>query len=154
MNYISVLIQNIAGPMGRVLIGKTPEGTWTFPTGRQRTNETAQEACQRIAWETLGIKVSVGKCTMVGHKRPEDGYSEHILNGNITHNTNTRCDYHNYYEAVNTWQTQPKSDINTEMCWVHPSELGQYDFDGDDKSFMAKYDPWINGRSIPDVRMY
>lgn len=154
MNYISVLIQNIAGPMGKVLIGQTEEGKWAFPTGRQRTNETEKEACERIAWENLGIKITVGKCAMIGRKRPQDGYSEHILCGNITHNTNTTCDYHSYYEAVNTWQAMPSSQAYAQLRWVHPSELGQYDFDGDDRNFMAKYDPWVKGREIPNVRMY
>ena len=154
MNYISVLIQNIAGPMGKVLIGRKENGVWAFPNGRQRTNESEGDACERIAWEELGIKVKAGKCTMIGHKHPQDGYSEHILCGNITHNTNTTCDYHSYYEAVNTWQSTPESRTYTELRWVHPSELAQYDFEGDDRNFMAKYDPWIRGREIPDVRMY
>jgi hypothetical protein len=37
---------------------------------------------------------------------------------------------------------------------VHPSELGQYTFAGDDANFMAKYDPWIHGGEIPDQRMF
>ena len=154
MTTISLLIQNIAGPMGRVLIGKRPDGSWTFPTGTQRTNEPEADACERIAFETLGIKVKPGKLALMGHKRPLDGTIEHIACGNLTHNTNTKCDYHNYFEAVNTWQTEPKSDEFTEIAWVHPSRLASYCFAGDDANFMAKYDPWINGREIPDVRMY
>lgn len=154
MTNISVLIQNIAGPMGKVLIGKNPDGTWSFPAGTQRTNEPAADACERIAWECLGIKVKAGKLAMLGHKMPKDGRTEHIVCGNITHDTNTKCDYHAYYEAVNTWQAEPESKCFTELCWVHPSKLGAYTFAGDDANFMAKYDPWINGREIPDVRMY
>lgn len=152
MTNISVLIQHHAGPTGNVLIYKNADGVWEFPNGRQRTNETEEAAAARIAWEALGMDVTVGKMTLTGHKKPSDGTTEHIACGNITHNTNTKCDYHNYYEAVNKWQTEPK--ITCEYKWVHPSELGQYTFAGDDVNFMAKYDPWINGRFVPDRRMY
>ncbi len=153
MTEISILIQHHAGPTGDVLICKCPDGAWAFPKGKQRTNETEQEAAERIVWEQLGMKVVVGKRTMVGHKMPQDGTVEHIACGNITHNTHTKCNYHNYYEAVNKWQTQPEAKVYTEFKWVHPALLGQYTFAGDDVNFMAKYDPWINGRFIPDRRM-
>ncbi len=153
MKYISVLIQHHAGPTGNVLIGKNSGGVWEFPHGVQRTNETGEEAAERIAWEQLGMKITVDKLTMTGHKRPTDGTVEHIACGNITHNTHTKCDYHNYYEAVNKWQSEPAGTVYTEYKWVHPSELGQYTFAGDDENFMAKYDPWINGRYIPERRM-
>ncbi len=153
MTEISVLIQHHAGPTGHVLICKTGEGPWSFPVGRCRTNETEEEAAERIAWELLRMKVVVGKLTLIGHKMPQDGTVEHIACGNITHNTHTKCNYHNYYEAVNKWQTEPESSVYTEFKWVHPSKLGEYAFAGDDVNFMAKYDPWINGRFIPDRRM-
>ncbi len=79
---------------------------------------------------------------------------EHLPEGNITHNTHTKDDYHLYMEAVNTWQSEPKAGAYAEFKWVHPSELGKYEFAGDDVNFMAKYDPWVNGRFIPDRRMY
>lgn len=154
MIYVSVLIQHHAGPTGDVLICKNADGVWEFPHGRARVNETDEDAVSRIAWEQLGMKVTVGKLAMLGHKYPKDGTVEHIVCGNITHNTHTKCDYHSYYEAVNTWQTEPKSEVYTEFKWVHPSELGQYAYAGDDVNFMAKYDPWINGREIPERRMY
>ncbi len=154
MNSISVLIQHHAGPTGHILICKNRDGVWEFPNGRERTNETGQEAASRIAWEQLGMKVTVGKLTMIGHKNPQDGATEQLYIGHITHNSHTKCDYHTYYEAVNTWQTEPAAGAYAEYKWVHPSELGQYTFAGDDESFMAKYDPWINSREIPDRRMY
>ncbi len=154
MIYISALIQHHAGPTGDVLIGKNQNGVWEFPHDHVHTSETEQEAVERLAWEQLGLKVTAGKLITIGHKKPEDGYVEHIMCGNITHNTHTKCDYHCYYEAVRKWQAEPKSEIYSEFKWVHPSELGQYGFEGDDQSFMAKYDPWINGREIPDSRMY
>ena len=153
MKYVSVLIQHQAGPTGDVLIGKNADGVWEFPNGRARTNESEAEAAERIAWEQFGIKIVAGKTAMIGHKSPRDGSVEHIYYSNITHNTHTRSDYHYYLEAVNKWQTEPKTDVYSELKWVHPSELGQYDFGGDDANFMAKYDPWIHGQEIPDVRM-
>ncbi len=153
MTEISVLIQHHAGPTGHVLICKGADGVWTFPKGRQRTNETEEEAAERIVWELLGMKVVVGKLTMIGHKMPTDGTVEHIACGNITHNTHTKCNYHNYYEAVNKWQTEPETKVYNHFQWVHPARLGEYTFAGDDANFMAKYDPWINGRFIPDRRM-
>ena len=154
MKYVSVLVQHHAGPTGDVLICKNGEGIWEFPNDRIRTNETDEEAAARVAWEQLGVEVVVGKRTMVGRKLPQDGQVEHIACGNITHNTNSKYDFHNYFEAVNKWQTEPRPVAYTEFKWVHPSELGQYEFAGDDKNFMAKYDPWVNARFIPDVRMY
>lgn len=154
MTEISVLIQHHTGTTGKVLVCKNADGVWEFPHGAARTNETGAAAAQRIALEQLAMTISVGKLTMSGHKKPTDGTVEHIACGNITHNTHTKCNWHDYYEAVNTWQTEPKSDVYTEFMWVHPSELGTLTFAGDDVNFMAKYDPWVNGRYIPDVRMY
>ena len=154
MKYVSVLVQHHAGPTGDVLICKNADGVWEFPCDRIRTAETDEEAAARVAWEQLGIEVQVGKRTMVGRKKPQDGVTEHIACGNITHNTNSKYIYHNYFEAVNKWQAEPQSERYTEFKWVHPSKLGEYEFAGDDKNFMAKYDPWINARTIPDVRMY
>ncbi len=152
MTTISVLIQHHSGPTGNVFIYKNMDGAWEFPHGTVRTNETEEEAVSRIAWEQLGMKVAVGKRTLIGHKAPEDGTVEHIACGNITHNTNTKCNYHCYYEAVNTWQTEPK-EFTAEYQWVHPSRLEEYGFAGDDLNFMAKYGPWVNARFVPDVRM-
>ncbi|MBQ8974866.1 MAG: NUDIX domain-containing protein [Oscillospiraceae bacterium] len=154
MKFVSVLIQKHAGPTGDVLICKTKDGKWCFPSTKVRTNEYPPEAAERAAWEQLGIKIVPGKLAMIGHKMPSDGIEEHIANGNIRHNTNTKALWHSYYEAVNKWQTEPKTDVYDELKWVHRSELGQYEFEGDDQNFMAKYDPWVNGREIPDVRMY
>lgn len=153
MKSISVLVQHHAGPTGGVLICKNKEGVWEFPNGTVRTNESDSQAAARVCREVLGIDVGVGKMAMLGHKMPQDGYVEHIVCGNITHNTHTKSDYHCYYEAVNTWQAEPKSEVYSQMKYVHPSELGQYEFGGDDKNFMAKYDKYINAGLIPDVRM-
>ena len=152
MKTVSVLIQHHAGPTGDVLICKNADGVWEFPHDRERTNETEEAAAARIAAEQLGMTVSVGKLAMRGRKKPSDGTVEHLPEGNITHNTNTKDDYHLYMEAVNTWQTEPKTDA--EYRWVHPSELAGYGFAGDDANFLAKYAPWVNGQFIPDVRMY
>ena len=153
MNTISVLIRSHAGPTGEVLVCKTAGSHWELPHGTQRTGETPQQAAERIAWEQLSMKITVGSLQMTGHKAPQDGYVEHIVCGNITHNTHTKCDYHHYYDAVDLFQTGPKIGAYTEFQWVHPSELGGVGLTGDDGSFVAKYGPWINGRTIPDVRM-
>ena len=154
MKKISILVQHHAGPTGDVLIAKNKNGVWEFPHGTVRTNETDQEAAERLAWELLGMKVVAGDMIMKGHKRPQDGTVEHLYCGNITHNTHTKCDYHVYYGAVNKWQTEPKSDAYSEFKYVHPSQLGQYEFEGDDVNFMAKYNVYVNPAAIPDVRMY
>ena len=154
MKTISVLIQHHAGPTGDVLICRNADGVWEFPHDRERTNETDAAAAARIAGEQLGMTVAVGKLAMRGRKKPADGVVEHLAEGNITRNTHTKDDYHIYMEAVNTWQSEPKTGNYTEFKWVHPSELAQYDFTGDDESFMKKYAPWVAGQPIPDVRMY
>jgi predicted NUDIX family NTP pyrophosphohydrolase len=154
MEFMSVLIKHHAGPTGDVLICKNKDGVWEFPHDVIRTNETYEEAVERVAWEQVGIKADPGVRLMLGRNLKQDGIVEHIYEGNITHNTHTKFNYHNYFEAVNKWQYEPKSDVYTEFKWVHASELGEYEFAGDDKNFMAKYDPYINARFIPDVRMY
>ncbi len=154
MTSISVLIQHHAGPTGNVLICRNADGAWELPHGTLRTNETEENAARRIAWEQVGIEVTPGKLVTIGHKYPKDGYTEHILCGNITHNTHTKHNYHCYYESVSKWQTEPVAGSYTEFRWVHPTELGGYEFDGDDKNFIAKYDPWVNAREIKDVRMF
>ena len=154
MKLVSALIQHHVGPTGAVLICKKTDGAWEFPTIQARTNESGEDAVIRLAAELLGMTVKPGKLAMIGRQKPNDGYVEHLACGNITHNTNSKDNYHEYYEAINTWQTEPKSCVYAEFKWVHPSELAAYEFAGDDKNFMAKYDPWINGKYIPDVRMY
>lgn len=154
MTEISVLIQHRTGTTGKVLVCKNADGVWEFPHGAARTNETGEAAAQRIALEQLSMTISVGKLTMSGHKKPADGTVEHIACGNITHNTHTKEIFHEYYEAINTWQTEPVLNGYDEYKWVPASLLGQYEFEGDDSSFMAKYDPWVNAREIPDRRMY
>ena len=153
MKFVSILVQHHAGPTGNVLICKNRDGAWEFPCDRVRVNETEEEAAERLGWEALGMKVVAGNRAMLGRKLPQDGVVEHLAEGNITHNTNSKFNFHVYYECVNKWQAEPKSDKYTEFKWVHPSELGEYEYAGDDKNFMAKYDPWINARVIPDVRM-
>ena len=154
MKYISVLVQHHPGPTGNVLICKNKNGKWEFPCAKLCGTETSPEAAVRVAAEKLGMAVKAGKLIMIGHKNINDGYTEHIACGNITHNTNSKEIYHEYYEAVNTWQTEPQKLVYDEFKWVHPSELGQYEFEGDDVNFMAKYDPWVNAKFIPDQRMY
>ena len=154
MRFVSVLIQHHAGPTGDVLICRKKDGVWEFPTTKVRTNEYPPEAAERAAWEQLGMKITVGKMEMIGHKRPSDGFEEHIANGNITHNTNTKAFWHSYYSAVNKWQSEPQTGVYDEFKWVHPTELARYEFAGDDANFLAKYDAWVNGREIQNVRMY
>lgn len=151
---ISVLMQDHAGPTGRVLLGKNENGVWEFPHGYRRVNETAAEAVERICFEVLGVRAVAGKLIVEGHKYPEGGTSEHFLCGNFTHNTRTKCDYHNYYEAVDKWSTEPESKVYTDFKWVHPSQLGAETYAGDDAAFMKKYDPYVNPDPIPDVRMF
>ena len=159
MKFVSILVQHHAGPTGDVLICKNKDGVWEFPNDRIRTNETDEEAAERVAWEQLGLKVTAGKRAMIGRKTLNDGVVEHLAEGNITHDTNSKFVFRNYYECVSKWSmepfyAEPKAGTYTEFKWVHPSELGEYEFAGDDKAFMAKYDPWINARFIPDVRMH
>ena len=140
MTFVSALIQDVAGPTGKVLLCKKEDGAWELPGCIIHTAETAERAVVRLVWAKLGIDVQVGKMIMIGrHLRPE---------------SDTKYDFHEYYEAVNTWGATPKSDVYKEMFWVHPSELANSEFEGDDKNFMAKYEPWVNCRTIPDCRMY
>jgi 8-oxo-dGTP pyrophosphatase MutT (NUDIX family) len=154
MKKVSVLIKHHAGPTGDVLICRKNGGPWEFPVTKVRTNEVSPEAAERAAWEQVGIYVSGAKLEMIGHNRPMDGKVEHIAEGNITHDNHTKSAWHAYYTAVNKWQTEPVAGTYDEFKWVHPTELAQFEFAGDDVNFLAKYDPWVNGREIKDVRMF
>lgn len=154
MKKISILVQRHAGPTGGILIGKKNDGTWEFPCGVVRVGETEAEAAARVAAEVLGLQVTVGKLEMIGRQKPEDGSVEHIVCGNITHNTHSKENYHVYYDAINKWQAEPKTCVYGEFAYVHPTELSGYGFVGDDANFVAKYAPYVSAAFIPDVRMY
>ena len=134
MTHISVLIQNVAGPEGKVLIGKKDDGKWALPADVLHTGEDPARACIRIAWEQLHIDVRAGKLEMRGLRKKTGG-----------------C--HEYFSAVCTRQQRPDDGWFVETAWVHPMELDRYEFDGDDGKFMAKYVPWLWCRQIPDVRL-
>ena len=151
---LSILIRHQAGPTGDVLLGKNENGVWEFPCGCVKAGETEEDAAKRIAWEVLGLEINVGKRVLIGHKAPKDGTVEHLYSGNITHDTHTKANFHCYYDAVKKWPCKmPAEGKYTEYKWVHPSELGAVEYEGDDKNFMAKYDKWVNAQFIPDVRM-
>ena len=78
MNTVSVLIRHHAGPTGDVLICKNEDGTWEFPSGKVHVSETDEEAVERIAWETIGLRAKAGILAMIGHKDPSDGVTEHL----------------------------------------------------------------------------
>lgn len=141
-------------PPGDVLICKNNDGNWEFPHDKVRTNETEAEAASRVAWEQLGMKVAVGKMAMIGRKYTQDGYVEHIACGNITHNTHTKYDYTATTRLSTSGRPSRSPVCIPSSSGSIPLSLGGYGFTGDDKNFMAKYDPWINGREIPDCRMY
>ena len=153
MKTISVLIRHHAGPTGDVLLCRRDGGVWEFPHDHARTNETDTDAAVRVAARQLGMTVTPGQLLTRARKRPADGVTEHLAEGNITHNTHTKDDYHLYYEAVNTWQSEPEAGVYTEFRWVHPSELSEAETAGDDALFLARYVPWVTGRPIPDIRM-
>ena len=69
MIQISVLIQHHQGPTGDVLICRNTDGGWEFPHGKARTNETDEEAAERMdmVWEfvrdyNLGLFKMDGVC--------------------------------------------------------------------------------------------
>ena len=133
MTHISVLIQNVAGPTGKVLIGKRDDGTWALPTDVLHTGEDPARACMRIAWEQLRVDVDVNKLEMRALRKDGCG--------------------HEYYSAVCARQQRPEDGWFVETAWVHPMELGRYEFGGDDGKFMAKYIPWLWCREVPDARL-
>ncbi len=154
MTEISILMRHHAGPTGDVLVCQRPDGGWELPRGYVHVNEAPEAAVTRTVWETLGVQAKAGQLMVQGRKYPKDGTVEHIPCGNITHNTHTKCNEHWYYEAVNLYQAEPKQGAYQGFRWVHPSELEQVELTGDDKAFLDKYQPWVNGQTIPDVRMY
>lgn len=139
MIFASVIVKDVKGSTGKVLIcRRSPADKWEFPCSKLRTNETPGRGVVRIAWEQLGMGVTPGILHMRGRRK----------------SPGTLYDFHEYYEAVNTWHAEPAGNVFSETAWVHPSELGQYEFDGDDKAFVSKYLSWITGGEIKDAKLY
>ena len=72
MTFVSALIQDVAGPTGKVLICRKEGGAWQLPACKVFTSERPECAVARLAREQLGIGLKVGKLAMIGrHLRPE-----------------------------------------------------------------------------------
>lgn len=110
---------------GRVLIAQRDDkqklaGKWEFPGGKIEPGETAEECLKREIKEELGIKIEVDKFFA------ESIY--HYVTGTIKLIA---------YEA--RWvEGEYKLAAHSQIKWVKPDELGNYDFSPADLPFIEK----------------
>ena len=115
----------------------------------QQREEMAKELAENI--------MTLARNTLMVHLRFMDRAISHLTltcDGEIPFATDGRALYYEPWTVLQRYQAEPNAGTYTAFRWVHPSELGLVELTGDDKAFLDKYDPWINGRTIPDVRMY
>ncbi|MFH1349768.1 MAG: 8-oxo-dGTP diphosphatase MutT [Pseudomonadota bacterium] len=108
---------------GKLLIARRPPGThleglWEFPGGKQEKGETLQECLERELREELGMKVRAENlvCT-VEHEYENRTISLHLF----------QCSY---------LSGQPMPLEGQETRWVHPKDLGEYNFPPPDYTFI------------------
>lgn len=98
----------------RILITRRPAGThlagfWEFPGGKAQPGETKPEALAREIHEELGVFATVGEpLEIVEWAYPDKHVRIEFF----------RC-------AIDG---EPRPLEGQEMAWVHPAELGRYEF--------------------------
>jgi 8-oxo-dGTP diphosphatase len=109
---------------GRVLIGKRKAGRfagrWEFPGGKVEPGETPESCLKRELQEELGIEARIGPMVL----STEHAYS-HMSIELIT-----------YRVEVLTGEFCLRD--HTEICWIAPEELGEYDFPEADRAVIEK----------------
>ena len=98
---------------GRLLLGRRPKGSlqgqWEFPGGKIELGETPEEALKRELIEELGIEAEIGGLRFA-----------------TTHTYGDRGVLLLFYD-VNFWKGEPKSQHHTELKWVPPDEVRQFE---------------------------
>jgi 8-oxo-dGTP diphosphatase len=100
---------------GRYLIAKRPTGVhlaglWEFPGGKREEGESLEECLQRELYEELRIRIGIPvPFQIIRHEYPEKIVELHFFRCTIGEGRATPLDC-------------------AEIRWVHPSEMGQYQF--------------------------
>ena len=100
---------------GRYLIAKRRTGVhlaglWEFPGGKREQGESLEECLQRELLEELSIRIDIPvPFQIIRHEYPEKTVELHFFRCTIGEGRATPLD-------------------SAEIRWVHPSEMGQYQF--------------------------
>ncbi len=110
---------------GRFLICRRPYhkargGLWEFVGGKIEAGESPQDALIRECREEMDIALSVGEKFMdVVHEYPDITVHLSIFNSQIVSGT-------------------PRLLEHSQLAWIHPSEIENYDFCPADKDILEK----------------
>jgi 8-oxo-dGTP diphosphatase len=105
---------------GRYLIAKRRSGVhlaglWEFPGGKREQGETLEECLQRELFEELSIHIDIPvPFRIIRHEYPEKTVELHFFRCRIGEGVATPVDC-------------------AEIRWVHPSEMGDYQFPAADR---------------------
>jgi mutator protein MutT len=105
---------------GRYLIAKRRSGVhlaglWEFPGGKREQGETLEECLQRELFEELNIRIDIPvPFRIIRHEYPEKTVELHFFRCRIGEGLATPLDC-------------------AEIRWVHPSEMGDYQFPAADR---------------------
>jgi len=95
-------------------------GLWEFPGGKVEAGESLQAALEREIMEELGVKIRVhDEFFTVEHDYPTKSVRLHFFNCSII-------------------EGEPQLIEVADMRWVHPQDLGQFDFPPADAELTAR----------------
>jgi len=95
-------------------------GLWEFPGGKVEGGESLQAALEREIMEELGVKIRVhDEFFTVEHDYPTKSVRLHFFNCSII-------------------EGEPQHIEVADMRWVHPQDLGQFDFPPADAELIAR----------------
>ncbi len=95
-------------------------GLWEFPGGKVEGGESLQAALEREIMEELGVKIRVhDEFFTVEHDYPTKSVRLHFFNCSII-------------------EGEPQLIEVADMRWVHPQDLGQFDFPPADAELIAR----------------
>lgn len=119
---------------GRYLIAKRPTGVhlaglWEFPGGKREQGETLEECLQRELFEELNIRIDIPvPFQIIRHEYPEKIVELHFFRCRIDEELATPVD-------------------SAEIRWVHPSEMGNYQFPPADRPVIEALQRDSRGRT-------
>ncbi|HMU53806.1 MAG TPA: 8-oxo-dGTP diphosphatase MutT [Nitrospira sp.] len=120
---------------GRYLIAKRKAGVhlgglWEFPGGKREEGETLEDCLRRELLEELGIRIDIPiPFRIIRHDYREKTVELHFF----------RC-------AIEAGRPSPVDCA--ELCWVHPSELNEYEFPPADRPIIEALQYQAAGQSL------
>ena len=119
---------------GRYLIAKRRSGVhlaglWEFPGGKREQGETLEECLQRELFEELNVRIDIPvPFQIIRHEYPEKTVELHFF----------RC-------TIGEGLASPVDCA--EIRWVHPSEMGNYQFPPADRPIIEALQRDTRGRA-------